>query len=395
MERHITSLAKDFNTGLSQCLKQLEAIANPERMRKMRSAAEDGQAQAQYDLGKALVGGELGKADKECGREWLAKAAVQGHVGAEALLASELLADASPETHGQAIDWLRRAAESGHVESQHALALRFSAGDGVERDAAEAARWHTLAAESGHPISQVRPALSRPPACLPASRLPACLPARLPAQFMLAEALMHGEGLPQSPMEAERWLERSKMSGFAPAAYQLEALNGPAAPAQPSGASAAAESSEGSAGSPEKDASRGKAEASATTPEKDASRGKAEGAAKKGKGTNPAALMLSAMRKTFKIPHHNAAPAAAAAPAVEGASPAEQLSPEPEEEAAPAAAAVGKPPPQPVVRAPKLVHACYELLAGALAHAAEAAGFALGFSVHVTAAVLNKIPAPF
>lgn len=175
MERHITHLAKDFNTGLSQCLKQLEAIANPERMRKMRSAAEDGQAQAQYELGKALVGGELGKADKERGREWLAKAAVQGHVGAEALLASELLADASPETHGQAIDWLRRAAESGHVESQHALALRFSAGDGVERDAAEAARWHTLAAESGHPTSQVRPALSRPPACLPASRLPACL----------------------------------------------------------------------------------------------------------------------------------------------------------------------------------------------------------------------------
>ena len=50
--------------------------------------AEDGSAEGQFDLGKQLLNGEGVPKDEQKGREWLEKAAAQGHAKAKAALQS-------------------------------------------------------------------------------------------------------------------------------------------------------------------------------------------------------------------------------------------------------------------------------------------------------------------
>lgn len=351
MEKAVEKLAKDWNASVSSALKQLPGFRDAERLRILKAAAENGEAQSQFDLGISLVTGQYGqKVNKKAGCELLTKAANQGNVDAMSALASNVLSDV--ESRGDALTWLRRAAESGHVQSQHDLAVRFQAGDGVERDPAAAVRWHTLAAESGHATSQ----------------------------FMLAEALIHGEGAPKSPTEAERWLEKSADSGYAPASYQLEALKSPP-PTSPSSSKSLL--SPKSPHSPPGGISTAGGNADETTdawlttPErvegKRPSKSKKEG---KGKN-NPAAAMMAAMMaaaKTFKMPG-----AAESAPAASDTAPATDLAP-------PAAE-----PAEMVKSAPRFTDACYGELVDVLGMAAKAAGFITGFGVHLSVAVLDRV----
>ena len=48
----------------------------------------------------------------------------------------------------------RKAAEQGHATAQFMLGVMYGLGDGVPRDAAEAAKWYLKAAEQGHAPAQ-------------------------------------------------------------------------------------------------------------------------------------------------------------------------------------------------------------------------------------------------
>ena len=58
----------------------------------------------------------------------------------------------NPET---ALQWWRRAAEQGHVEAQFALGRTYASGDGVEEDPSKAIPWLVKAARQGHEDAQV------------------------------------------------------------------------------------------------------------------------------------------------------------------------------------------------------------------------------------------------
>lgn len=49
----------------------------------------------------------------------------------------------------QAAEWIRKAAEQGHAEAQYNLAMFYANGIGVEKDAAQAAFWFRKAADQG------------------------------------------------------------------------------------------------------------------------------------------------------------------------------------------------------------------------------------------------------
>ena len=59
-----------------------------------------------------------------------------------------------PEDIQEAIRWVRLAAEQGHAEARLSLGVLYDEGRGVPRDHEEAVRWYRLAAEQGHPEAQ-------------------------------------------------------------------------------------------------------------------------------------------------------------------------------------------------------------------------------------------------
>ena len=77
-------------------------------------AAEQGHADAQYNLGVCLDNGEGVTEDK-----------------------------------AEAVSWYRKAAEQGHAWAQYNLGVHLERGEGVTEDKAEAALWYRKASEQG------------------------------------------------------------------------------------------------------------------------------------------------------------------------------------------------------------------------------------------------------
>ena len=81
----------------------------------------------------------------------LRSAAEQGDVNAQFKLASTYYEDISvDDDYAEAFKWCRKAAEQGHKIAQHNLGVMFETGEGVETNLEEAARWYQLSAEQGY-----------------------------------------------------------------------------------------------------------------------------------------------------------------------------------------------------------------------------------------------------
>ena len=78
--------------------------------------------------------------------------------------------------------WLLQAANAGHVHAQLCLDMMLDTGDGVPKDAVQAASWYLRAAEAG----------------------------RVDAQATLAQCYILGAGVPRSMAQAVPWLRRRR-----------------------------------------------------------------------------------------------------------------------------------------------------------------------------------------
>ena len=68
--------------------------------------------------------------------------AEQGHAEAQFNLGTMYAnADGVPKNDAEAVKWYRLAAEQGHAAAQFNLGLRYAYGAGVLKDEAEAVRW--------------------------------------------------------------------------------------------------------------------------------------------------------------------------------------------------------------------------------------------------------------
>ena len=135
---------------ISMLLVTGSAHAADEDIDTARSAAEQGDAEAQFNLGYMYdMGTGVPEFDAEA-VQWYRKSAEQGFVAAEFHLGLMYVkGEGVPENHVEAVLWLQRSAEQGHSEGQHLLGLMYAKGKGVPKDPKVAYAWISIAAARG------------------------------------------------------------------------------------------------------------------------------------------------------------------------------------------------------------------------------------------------------
>ena len=185
------------NLGLCYALGQGVKVDEEEAVRWFHKAAVQGNAEAQYNLG---IGHALGKGVKEDRVEavkWFRKAAAQGHAEAQRNLGVCYYGgNGVRENKVEAAKWFRRAADLGNAKAQHNLAICYDFGNGVEANKKEAVKWYRKAADQG--IAE--------------------------AQFNLGVCYDNGEGVEIDKKEAIRWFRKAAEQGHVEAENVLKEM---------------------------------------------------------------------------------------------------------------------------------------------------------------------------
>lgn len=121
-----------------------------ERRAELEDAAEAGDADAQFELGRLYLDENSGLQDLAQARSWVSRAAEQGHVGAQSLLGHMYHAGRGAlQSFTLAHDWLLRAARQNDAVAQFSLGLMYREGQAVPADPVAAYSWFNLAASQG------------------------------------------------------------------------------------------------------------------------------------------------------------------------------------------------------------------------------------------------------
>jgi len=117
---------------------------------QIQQLANQGDGQAQYDLGRIYHLGAGVSVDSAAAATWYRKAAEQGIIQAQVRLgALYTLGMGVPQSDAEATKWFRKAADRGDVDAQGLLGVQYEAGSGVPKNYVEAYKWHVLADRSG------------------------------------------------------------------------------------------------------------------------------------------------------------------------------------------------------------------------------------------------------
>jgi TPR repeat protein len=112
------------------------------KMRLYQPLAENGNPDAQFELGVMYHSGFGAPVDLPKSLFWYRKAAAQHSAKAERNLASAYYNGEGVEKDlAQAAFWFRRAAADGDRYSQHNIGQMYAVGEGVERDKTRARYW--------------------------------------------------------------------------------------------------------------------------------------------------------------------------------------------------------------------------------------------------------------
>ena len=126
-----------------------ETITNVRQ--EWKKAAQQGDADAQYQLGVMYDKSYGIEQDYREAVKWYTKAAQQGHAGAQYNLGWMYYTGFGVEKDDrEAHKWWAKAAQQGDAVTQGLLGLMYKNGFGVEMDYCEAHKWLTLAAEQGN-----------------------------------------------------------------------------------------------------------------------------------------------------------------------------------------------------------------------------------------------------
>lgn len=121
-----------------------------------RKAADKGHRDAQYHAAYAYGNGEGVAKDETEAMKWMRKAADQGHPDAQYSLGYDYYEGQHglPKDPAQAIPWLTKAAEQGQDQAQTCLAQAYQQGNGVGKDEARALEWLKKAAAQDHAVAE-------------------------------------------------------------------------------------------------------------------------------------------------------------------------------------------------------------------------------------------------
>ncbi len=164
---------------------------------QMAREAALGNAQAQYELAKALTSGLPLASENREAVKWLKKAAEKEHAQSEHLLAILIARGQGVRANPTlAHSLFRKAATVGYAPAQYDLARSLVWGFGCEANAQEALTWFRLAAAQGHALSQKESAL----------------------------AYLEGRGCHVDLRQATSYLRKAVLSGMTESARQLGEL---------------------------------------------------------------------------------------------------------------------------------------------------------------------------
>jgi len=111
------------------------SVMNPLLATYLKEAADAGDPFAQFELGIRIEDGYDGEQDFEKASEWYAKAAVQGHGGAEAnLLLAHVFGRAGMWSPDHVFRRLVELTESGGSDLENSVGLCYQFGFGVTQD---------------------------------------------------------------------------------------------------------------------------------------------------------------------------------------------------------------------------------------------------------------------
>ena len=119
-------------------------------VREWRPAADQGDADAQFNMGQAYRLGRGVPADIAIARSWFQKAAAKGHAQAQANYGLILYEGGK---RSEALPWIRKAADRGDPRAQYVLGIELTNGDLISRDWPHAYALMTRAAAQGLPAA--------------------------------------------------------------------------------------------------------------------------------------------------------------------------------------------------------------------------------------------------
>ena len=160
-----------------------------------RTAAEKGDAEAQFYLGACYANGLGVPQDDKQAVDWYRKAAIQGHAKAQFNLGVRYMEGKGvPQDDKQAADWFRKAALQGNAEAQNNLGVFYENGrGGLSQDDKQAVDWFRKAAIQGY--------------------------AR--AQYNLGWYYKNGRGVAKDEKQAVDWYRKAAIQGYARAQGRL------------------------------------------------------------------------------------------------------------------------------------------------------------------------------
>ena len=157
-------------------------------------AANEGDPEAQFQMGVCCVAGFGMKKNELEGAQWFEKSARQGFPGGKYMLGYMLIhSDAIQHNLPAAAGLLREAAEANNLFAQSALGFVYENGLGVEKDQAKAIEWYDKAARAG--LAE--------------------------GQFNLGHCYTHGEGVPKNEEEGTRLYRLAAEQGDLHAQHNL------------------------------------------------------------------------------------------------------------------------------------------------------------------------------
>ena len=142
---------QDFEEGRDAYMRGDYATA----LLEFKPLAEQGDAEAQNNLGLMYSTGKGVPQDYANAMKWYRKAAEQGHTEAIWHVGNAYYwGFGRPIDYREALKWWRRGAEKGYSPSQRDLGHMYEKGRGVLQDYAEAVKWYRKAANQGDAAAQ-------------------------------------------------------------------------------------------------------------------------------------------------------------------------------------------------------------------------------------------------
>lgn len=169
-----------------------EKLISNDEIDLLKVIAEQGDANAQFNLGYRYFHGDGVIEDDVEAVKWYHKAAAQGHAKAQVNLG---ICYAIAGDDANAVDWYRKAADQGVAQAQLNLGQCYSKGEGVEKDEMEALKWYRKAALQGF----------------------------AEAQHNLGVIYKDGNGVAKNDVEAAKWFYKAAVQGIPESQYNIGA----------------------------------------------------------------------------------------------------------------------------------------------------------------------------